>query len=184
HRLPVALGRALSAAAALPGSSALDVMEESVAVLRSTESGLHLAEALADHGTALSESGRLPEARKVLREAIELAQEMGHTDLVKRVRVKLAAAGGRLPRSRRHGVDSLTGAERRAATLAAQGRSNREIARLLFVQLRTVEIHLTNTYRKLGITGRDQLLSTLASGTLCADGPRAAAVRGAGRDIA
>ncbi|PWK86477.1 regulatory LuxR family protein [Lentzea atacamensis] len=38
---------------------------------------------------------------------------------------------------------------------------NREIAAALFVQLRTVKIHLTKVYRKLGIDGRDQLASAL-----------------------
>jgi Bacterial regulatory proteins, luxR family len=41
--------------------------------------------------------------------------------------------------------------------LAAAGCTNREIAQLLFVTERTVEVHLTSAYRKLGIRSRRDL---------------------------
>jgi DNA-binding CsgD family transcriptional regulator len=47
--------------------------------------------------------------------------------------------------------------------LAAAGQSNREIARALFVTPKTVEYHLRNTYRKLEIDKRDELVSALES---------------------
>jgi DNA-binding CsgD family transcriptional regulator len=40
--------------------------------------------------------------------------------------------------------------------------SNKEIAQALFVTLRTVEMHLSNAYRKLGIASRDQLPAALS----------------------
>jgi len=58
-------------------------------------------------------------------------------------------------------ASSLTPSERRTAELAAQGLSNREIAQQLFVTVKTVEVHLSNTYRKLDIRGRPQLASAL-----------------------
>ena len=39
----------------------------------------------------------------------------------------------------------------------AQGLSNREAAELLNCSVRTIESHLTSTYRKLGIKRRTQL---------------------------
>ena len=42
-------------------------------------------------------------------------------------------------------------------SLAAQGRSNREIAHELYVTLKTVEGHLSRAYTKLGIEGRAAL---------------------------
>ncbi len=47
------------------------------------------------------------------------------------------------------------------AELATAGYSNPEIAQALFVSLRTVETHLTRSYAKLGITGREQLAATM-----------------------
>ncbi|MEV6124051.1 AAA family ATPase [Streptomyces sp. NPDC052077] len=55
----------------------------------------------------------------------------------------------------------LTDAEYRVAALAADGLSNRAIAGELAVTPRTVEQHLTKTYRKLGIRGRPQLAAAL-----------------------
>ncbi|MEU1818973.1 AAA family ATPase [Streptomyces roseifaciens] len=55
----------------------------------------------------------------------------------------------------------LTGAELRVAALAADGLPNRAIASRLSVTPRTVELHLTKTYRKLGIQGRAELAAAL-----------------------
>ena len=46
--------------------------------------------------------------------------------------------------------------------MAAEGRSNPEIAQALFVTRRTVEVHLTHVYRKLDIESREQLAAALA----------------------
>jgi RNA polymerase sigma factor (sigma-70 family) len=57
-------------------------------------------------------------------------------------------------------VDALTGlseAERRVAALAADGFTNRQIARRLHVTASTVEQHLTRVYRKLEIRRRTDL---------------------------
>jgi DNA-binding CsgD family transcriptional regulator len=48
------------------------------------------------------------------------------------------------------------------ARLAADGRTNREIARGLYVTPKTVETHLAHAYAKLGITGRAGLAAALA----------------------
>jgi DNA-binding NarL/FixJ family response regulator len=47
------------------------------------------------------------------------------------------------------------------AELAAQGQTNREIAQSLFVTPKTVEVHLSNAYRKLDIHSRRQLAAEL-----------------------
>jgi DNA-binding CsgD family transcriptional regulator len=56
---------------------------------------------------------------------------------------------------------ALTVAEQRVAGLAADGRTNPEIATELFMGLRTVEAHLSRTYRKLGVRSRTELCRTL-----------------------
>ena len=52
--------------------------------------------------------------------------------------------------------------ERRVAQMAAEGPTNREIAQALFVTPKTVEVHLSSVYRKLGISSRSQLPAALA----------------------
>ena len=48
------------------------------------------------------------------------------------------------------------------AELAAQGRTNREIADELCVTVKAVEWHLGNSYRKLDIRGRGALAQALS----------------------
>ncbi|MGF7238535.1 MAG: helix-turn-helix transcriptional regulator [Frankia sp.] len=55
------------------------------------------------------------------------------------------------------GAKMLSESERRVATLAGRGFSNRQIATRLVVTVSTVEQHLTRAYRKLGITRRQEL---------------------------
>ena len=62
------------------------------------------------------------------------------------------------------GAGALTASERRVAALAAEGSSNRDIAQTLFVTPKTVEVHLSNAYRKLGIRSRRELAGALRLG--------------------
>ncbi|MEV5543390.1 helix-turn-helix transcriptional regulator [Saccharopolyspora shandongensis] len=55
----------------------------------------------------------------------------------------------------------LTAHEMRIAESVVNGRSNREIAGEMRVTQRTVEFHITNIYRKLGISRRVQLPDAL-----------------------
>jgi DNA-binding NarL/FixJ family response regulator len=98
-----------------------------------------------------------------LREALELAQETGAELLEAHAFEELRIAGARPRRREIRGVGALTPAELRVAEAAARGATNREIAQDLFVSLRTIEMHLTNAYRKLGISSREQLAGAIAS---------------------
>lgn len=118
--------------------------------------------ALVDLGAALHRTNRRAAARTPLRRALELADAGGMELLARRARDELLAVGARPRRSAISGVESLTPAEHRIATLAAQGHSNPEIAQQLYVTRRTVETHLTHTFQKLGIATRAELTTRFA----------------------
>jgi DNA-binding CsgD family transcriptional regulator len=155
---PRAEGIALRTLGLLAGGDAgLARLRDSVAVLRPCRSPLELARSLAELGSALRRGNLRNEARDHLREALDLAQRCGAERLEERVCDELRVAGGKPRRVAISGPDALTPAERRVAVAAAGGATNREIAQTLFVSLRTVEMHLTNTYRKLGDCTRADL---------------------------
>lgn len=55
------------------------------------------------------------------------------------------------------GEEALTTRERDVCELVAGGATNREAATALFVSPRTVEHHLRQAYRKLGVRSRTEL---------------------------
>lgn len=100
-------------------------------------------------------------AREHLRTAVNMAIRMGDRAAAAEARDLLVLAGGRMPKLGVRPADALSGRERRVAELAAAGATNREIAEQLFVTVRTVESHLSNVYRKLGVELRTDLLAAL-----------------------
>ena len=110
----------------------------------------------------LRRRNRRTEARKLLHEAVDIAHRAGARRLADQAETELRATGARPRRVVLTGLDSLTASERRIAELAGQGLSNREIAQTLFVTARTVEGHLTSTFRKLQLDSRSELSSALA----------------------
>jgi DNA-binding CsgD family transcriptional regulator len=157
---PLGLGRALRTAGLLGGDIAL--LREAVEVLSPSPARLEHAKALVDLGAAQRRAGERTASREYLRHGADLAQLCGATPLVDRARTELRASGARLRRINLTGVEALTPSEHRVAELAAGGRSNRDIAQTLFVTPKTVEVHLTNAYRKLGVDGRAALADLLA----------------------
>jgi DNA-binding NarL/FixJ family response regulator len=122
---------------------------------------LERARTLAAHGAALRVAGDPVTARDPLREALDLAHRNGAAALAEDILTELRAAGARPRRLAITGSGSLTRSERRVAELAAGGRQNKQIAAELVVTLDTVEFHLRNAYRKLGIGSRRRLAAAL-----------------------
>jgi DNA-binding NarL/FixJ family response regulator len=143
----------------------------------------HLAEALAWHGRTtmpferartllcLGErrrrAGRRVDAREPLREALGIFEHLGAQPWAERARGELRAAGATVGSAREAGrlADQLTEHELRVAVAVAQGASNREVAANLFVSPKTVDFHLRQIYRKLGISSRTRLAAALAAET-------------------
>ena len=161
---PRALGIALRAAGlARGGQEGLALLRESVAALDDSPALLERARSLAELGAALRRDGQRAAARDPLARALDLAARCGARPLAARAREELRAAGARPRRPWRTGVEALTPSELRVARLAAEGRSNREIACELYVTLKAIEGHLARAYAKLGIEGRSQLAHALAA---------------------
>ena len=81
--------------------------------------------------------GRRVEARAALRPALADADAAGAVALASRARRQLVATGLRPRRAALEGVDALTPRQRQICELAAAGKANREIARQLFVSIKT-----------------------------------------------
>ena len=163
---PGYLGLALVARARLEDrDAALATLHEAVALLRSSPARLELARALVALGGVMRRRGERSASREPLREGHHVALECGAEALADTARAELRASGVRVRREVPDGVDGLTPSERRVAELAAAGASNADIARTLFLTVKTVEMHLTRAYRKLDVGGRAELAQGLGSGT-------------------
>ncbi|ARZ71435.1 hypothetical protein SMD11_5859 [Streptomyces albireticuli] len=159
----------LAAGVVAEGRTRLDLLAEAVDALTASPARLEQAKAQYQLGYELLRHDDTRGARRHLRGAIELATRCGYHILGGLARKLLVAAGGRMPQLAASPVDSLTDSERRVAVLARRGVSNKEIADALFVTPRTVEMHLTNVYRKLDVRGRADL--PLSLGSLGTPGP-------------
>jgi DNA-binding CsgD family transcriptional regulator len=159
-----AVGIALRAAGLLRGGAAgIALLEEAATMLARSSAQLEQARALTDLGAALRRANRRSEAREPLRWALDLAVRCGAVPLRERARRELVAAGARPRRVTSSGVDALTPSELRVARMAAEGMTNRAIAQALFVTIKTVEVHLGNAYRKLGVPSRAGLTAALTT---------------------
>ena len=157
-----AVGIALRASGLIAaGDQAIALLSDSVKALEATSGRLELAGSLTELGSALRRGGQRSAARPVLRRALDIATSCGAQVLAGRARTELLVAGSRPRRTRLSGIESLTPAERRVAELAGHGRTNTEIAHALFITTKTVEWHLANAFRKLGITSRRDLATAL-----------------------
>jgi DNA-binding NarL/FixJ family response regulator len=141
----------------------LDHLEGAVEVIAPSPAKLEQAKAQLALGIALRHARRPTDARAPLRRALELANVCGASTLAETARTELHAAGGRPRTTALTGLASLTSSEARIANLAAQGHTNRDIAQELFVTPKTVERHLGNVYRKLGLRSRRELGAQLES---------------------
>jgi DNA-binding CsgD family transcriptional regulator/tetratricopeptide (TPR) repeat protein len=159
---PHAVSVALRAAARVStGGESMELLREATTILESSPARIEHAHAACDLGAALRRAGHRRDARDPLRRALDAAVICGARPLAQRAREELAAAGARPRRDRIEGRLALTASELRVASLAASGRTNREIAQSLFVTLKTVETHLSHAFEKLGISGRRELPAAL-----------------------
>ena len=157
-----ALGLALRTVAAVePGPRARAQLVESAAVLAQSSAMLEHAITLTDLGAAERRAGRRKAAREPLRQALDIAGARGARAVAERAEKELVATGARPRRTALSGPDALTPSERRVAELASLGATNRDIARMLVITVKTVETHLAHVYRKLDVTSRADIAALL-----------------------
>ncbi|MGN6162048.1 MAG: LuxR C-terminal-related transcriptional regulator [Marmoricola sp.] len=158
-----AVGFALNTRARVPSNPYAEAdLGEAVAVLGDTSARLEQARALIGWGGALRRRGQRRDAREPLRHGRELAERCGAVPLAVEAERELRATGAYLVGRPVSGICSLTASERRVVECAMKGLTNAQIAQSLFVSLKTVEMHLSRSYQKLGIRRRDELAALFA----------------------
>jgi DNA-binding CsgD family transcriptional regulator len=149
---PAPLGRALRIKASLSSGAEADRMvAESIETSRASGDRLELVRALLAEGALLRGGGKAG-AEDRFREAYRLAEGCGAPWLTGRTADEPAGPGTAAGPSA-----ALSEAEGRVVAFALDGLTNGEIAAEINVTRRAVEKHLTNCYRKLGISGRAEL---------------------------
>ncbi|WP_434445971.1 response regulator transcription factor [Lentzea sp. E54] len=154
---PRTLGWSLSAVAGAspPNGEDLLTYERAIRLLELAHARMELAEVFCDYGDRLTAHGKQVAAREIYARARATALDVGHAVLVRRVE---EAMGGVAASPDLEPV--LTSVEAEVARLVRTGLNNREIAAKLAMATRTVELHLTRVYRKLGLSGRRELQVT------------------------
>jgi DNA-binding CsgD family transcriptional regulator len=112
-------------------------------------------------GERLRRAGRRVEARGALREALVAFEQLGAQPWAGRARTELRASGERVRRGSPTAAEQLTPQELQVALEVAKGSTNREAAAALFLSPKTIEFHLRNIYRKLGIRSRTELVRAM-----------------------
>lgn len=108
-------------------------------------------------GKARLSAGDRTAAAESLADAAERFEALGATHDAARCRHALRECGVSTPALRRRGEGVLSARELEVARLVALGRTNKEIAEVLFLSRRTVETHVATVLRKLGVRSRTQV---------------------------
>lgn len=125
--------------------------------------------ALVDAAQGLETAGYLAAAYDAARQTLALGAHPDAATAARRARVIVTRVGALLspsPTARSGVADLLTAREWAVASAAATRARNREIAESLGLSHRTVENHLAAVYRKLGVSGRDELREVVTAAAI------------------
>jgi DNA-binding CsgD family transcriptional regulator len=112
-------------------------------------------------GERLRRAKRRVRAREELRSALAIFDELGAEPWAERAHAELVATGEVARRRDESTIYSLTPQEVQVAMVLSEGKTTREAAAQLFLSPKTIEYHLRNAYRKLGVNSRDALFELL-----------------------
>lgn len=135
------------------GQDLVSAWEETVAAFTAMSHPFETARSQARLASAYRAMGRTTEAREIADAARRTARRLGAEPLLAELR-QLGPSRSRDTDSRRD--SDLTTRETEILGLVALGRSNGEIARQLFISVKTVSVHVSNILAKLGAGGRTE----------------------------
>ena len=143
--------RGLAAAARGEVEAALNLLAQAVVQHETVGDPFGRGRALLAVGIVRRRTRRKRPAREAIEASLEAFQAVGASGWAAKARAELGRISGRTR------AEGLTAAERRVASLVAEGRTNREVAAALFLGERTVASHLNHIYAKLGVRSRTEL---------------------------
>jgi DNA-binding CsgD family transcriptional regulator len=159
--------RWLTGVNAPPEDELLEAWRVSVSAFEEFGHVFEIARSRARLAAVLKAVGRPAEAAEQVALAREAVQPLGAEPLLAELRILGGLGGGgatgraqaavRGPASRRD--EPLTGREEEVLALVAEGRSNREIGKQLFISAKTVSVHVSNILAKLGAAGRTEAVA-------------------------
>jgi DNA-binding CsgD family transcriptional regulator len=153
---------ALAALAADDGDLALERFAVAEARAADCPSPVEVALVQLDHGALLRRRNQRRDAAARLEAAAATFDRLGARPWAARAHQELAACGLTPARRGDEPAVELTPSERTVAVLVAGGARTKEVAAELVVSPKTVEYHLGNIYRKLGVANRAQLAARFA----------------------
>ncbi len=142
--------------------SDVDALQAAVQAYRESPRPAERAWALVEAGVAMGRAGLGDDGIALLKEGLDGCEELGAVRDVARAEAALRSLGVRRGRrgSRRRplsGWDSLTPTELEVVRQVAEGLTNAEIGRRLFISGRTVESHLSHVFAKLNVASKLKL---------------------------
>lgn len=130
---------------------------EAIEQFARSDARVYYGRARLTYGEWLRREGRRAEARAELQAAWETLTAIEATAFAERAGRELLATGQRPRRAGTSPLGLLTAQERLIVRKVAVGATSKEVAVTLFLSPRTIDTHLRNIYRKLGISSRRQL---------------------------
>jgi len=159
---PWALARAARVGALLAADDEFeDRFDQAIELHGQTPDAFETARTRLAYGARLRRSRQRVRAREQLRVAIEIFDTLGAEPWSNLARAELEATGETARKRDPSTLGQLTPQELQIAMLLADGRTTRETAASMFLSPKTIEYHLRNVYRKLGIHSRRELAEAM-----------------------
>ncbi|WP_199433575.1 helix-turn-helix transcriptional regulator [Qaidamihabitans albus] len=130
---------------------------EAIRLHRSAGAAYDLASTELLYANRLRRERKHREAQDLLREAVQIFEDMDARHWVRRAQQELRACGHPVRGMSRGATGELAPRQLQIAALVADGATNREVAAQLFISPRTVDHHLRNIFAKLDIRSRVEL---------------------------